>query len=210
MKEFAQTKNIYLREIAINITILSLFDSMKVRLAFLFLAIASLSACGKAPSYPIEPHIEFKSVATTNSIIYSSNGTPIYTPDTLTVTFTDGDGDISVYGNPGDSSLCVNPCAFEIGDTSCFKISSKNVFVIDSRDTCVSTYSTANITTDGNYPGLSGEIKILHKIFMKKCFVPAVTCVPETVTFKIRIKDRAGHLSNEVETVPITVEVRNL
>ncbi len=183
---------------------------MKVRFIFLFFAIASISACVKAPSYPIEPQIEFVSVATTNSIIYLNGGVPVYVPDTITISFTDGDGDISVYDNPADSLLCIDPCAYADGDTSCINIASKNVFVVDSRDTCIATYNTAYIEPQGKFESISGEIKILHKIFMKKCFVPAVTCAPETVTFKIRIKDRAGHLSNEIETVPITVEVRDL
>jgi hypothetical protein len=183
---------------------------MKPRYVLLFLLIASISACVKAPSYPIEPHIEFKSVASTSSIIYMNGTTPIYIPDTLTVSFTDGDGDISVYSDPADTSLCVNPCNYADGDTSCLNIKSMNVFVVDSRDTCIATYYTADIEPQGKVEGLSGEIKIRHVIHLKKCLAPSVSCPQETVKFKIRIKDRAGHLSNEVETVPITVEVRNL
>jgi hypothetical protein len=183
---------------------------MKLFFALLLLIIASLSGCVKAPSYPIEPKIEYKSVASTASVIYMDGGTPIYVADTIIVSFTDGDGDISVYDDPADSNLCVDPCAYAEGDTSCVNIKSKNVFIVDSRDGCIATYNTGFIEPQGKFQSLSGEIKILHKIFLKQCLAPSVSCPRETVTFKIRIKDRAGHLSNEVETVPITVEVQNL
>src|SRR4051812_19505364 len=113
---------------------------MKLRFALLFLVIASISACVKAPSYPIEPVITFKSVASSESVIYMNGTIPIYIADTLTVSFTDGDGDISVYGDPSDSNLCVDPCAYRRGDTSCLNIKSKNVFIVDSRDSCIATY----------------------------------------------------------------------
>src|SRR6476620_5134635 len=127
---------------------------MKIRYALLFLALASISACVKAPSYPIEPQIEFKSVASTTSIIYLSGGSLVYIADTITVGFTDGDGDISVYDDPADTSLCVNPCAYAEGDTSCLTIKSKNVFVIDSRDDCVTTYNTGYIEPKGKFQSL--------------------------------------------------------
>jgi hypothetical protein len=182
---------------------------MKPWFAILFVTV-SISSCVRAPSYPIEPQIEFVSVGSTNSIIYLGNDGPIYVADTITISFTDGDGDISVYNDPADSSLCVNGCSYADGDTSCLNIRSKNVFIVDSRDTCIATYNTGFIEPKGKFIALSGEIKILHKIFLKKCLTPDISCPKETVTFKIRIKDRAGHLSNEVETVPIAVEVRNL
>ena len=186
---------------------------MKIVCLPLSMAIMLLSSCIRAPVYPIEPNIEFKSVSDSRSIIYiDQNGNAIYVPDTLTISFTDGDGDIATFDNPADTALCVDPCSYADGDTSCLSISSKNIFLIDSRDTCIATYSSANIEPQGKFDGISGEILILHTIYMKgsACFTPSPACPKETVRFKIRIKDTAGHLSNEVETSPITVEVLSL
>lgn len=168
---------------------------MKARLA-IFLLIATLSGCIKAPEYPVEPIIEFKSVS--SSYVYSGR------TDTITVSFTDGDGDIGV--TPSDGDTC-NLCSLKYGDSTCLHLSGFNVFIIDSRDTCIGTYASANIETSGKYKALSGEISIITAIDSKKCFAtPDPNCPLDTAVYSVIVRDRAGHLSNIVQTTPIVVD----
>ena len=169
---------------------------MKGQFLLLLVYIAALSSCVKEPSYPIEPVIEFKSV----SADYINAGMA----DTITVSFTDGDGDIGV--NPAADDSC-DFCALKNGDSTCLRLSSFNVFIIDSRDTCVGTYASANIESSGKYKALSGEISIITAVDSKKCFaVPDPTCPNETFFYWVVIRDKAGHLSNIVRTSDITVD----
>jgi len=162
----------------------------------LLFLLALISSCIKPPTFPIEPHIEFKSVS--SNYVYSG-----YT-DTLIVSFTDGDGDIGV--SPSSNDSC-DLCALKHGDSTCFNLSGFNVFLIDSRDTCISTYASANIQTGSKYADISGEIVIIATIDSKKCFAaPMPGCPKDTVVYSILIKDKAGHKSNIVQTTPIIVD----
>ena len=174
------------------------FVVMKGKFLILLVFIAALSSCVKEPSYPIEPVIEFKSVS--NDYVYAGQA------DTITITFTDGDGDIGVTPNGNDNC---NLCGLREGDSTCLRMSGFNVFIIDSRDTCVGTYASANIESSGKYKALSGEISIITAVDSKKCFaVPDPSCPVETFHYYVVIRDKAGNLSNIIRTSDITVDPR--
>lgn len=178
--------------------ILSLLSRVKIRLVILFFVLGGISACVKGPSYPVEPHIEFKSVS--SSHLFSGYA------DTITVSFTDGDGDIGVYASSSDSC---DQCSFKHGDTSCLFMHSFNVFMIDSRDTCVSYFASATISSDSKFKGISGTIDIIRAIDSKKCLVvPDPSCPLDTVVYTIILRDMANHFSNRVKTSPIVVDGR--
>lgn len=142
------------------------------------------------------PAIEFKSVSTE----YLKSGSI----DTITFTFTDGDGDIGV--NPSSADTC-NQCGLKTGDSSCLRMGGFNIFLIDSRDTCVATYASANIEPSGKYDDLSGEISVVRAVDSKKCFAPPTPgCPKDTVIYTIILRDKAYHYSNAVKTVPIIVD----
>ena len=171
---------------------------MKIHFLILFFILAGISACVKGPSYPVEPHIEFKSVS--SSFLKSGYA------DTLTVSFTDGDGDIGVLNSSDDSC---DQCSFKRGDTSCLFMQSFNVFMIDSRDTCVSYFASATITSDSKFKGISGTIDIIRAIDSKKCLViPDPNCALDTVVYTIIIRDLANHFSNRVQSLPIVIDPR--
>lgn len=175
---------------------MSLFDSMQIRLIIVFLILASVSACVKAPEYPIVPAIQFKSV--TSSSLKSGM------LDTLIFSFTDGDGDISVRAS--DADTC-NQCGLKTGDSTCLRMNGFNVFLIDSRDTCVGTYASPDVEPVGNYKAIAGEIQVIRAIDSKKCFiVPSPGCPLDTVVYTIILRDRAGHFSNAIKTTPILVD----
>lgn len=168
---------------------------MKQGLSILII-LCVLSGCVKPPTYPSEPQIEFKSVS--SNYVYSG-----YT-DTITISFTDGEGDFGVTESPDDSC---DFCSLKTGDSACLSLKGFNVFLIDHRDTCISTYASANIETGSKYDDISGEIVIITAVDSKKCFAPPQPgCPKDTVVYSILIKDKAGHRSNIVQTTPIIVD----
>ncbi len=171
---------------------------MKMHFIFLILLISSLSACVKAPSYPIEPHIEFKSVS--SSYVYSGK------VDTISFSFTDGDGDIGVIRRDGDSC---DQCSLQHGDSACLRMQSFNVFLIDSRDDCVTYFASPYVVNTSKFPGISGYFEVIRGIDSKKCLnIPDPTCPLDTVSYTIVLRDMAGHFSNLTTTTPIVVDPR--
>lgn len=190
MEIFCAVKN------AINKAILSLFGSMNLKLFAVLSVVATLSACVKAPSYPIIPAIEFKSVS--SSLIKSGYS------DTITFTFTDGDGDIGVTPSAADSC---DQCSLKNGDSTCLHLNGFNVFLIDSRDNCVGIFASPDVDFNGQYNAISGEVLVITAIDSKQCFtVPDPNCKLDTVVYTILLRDKAGHFSNTINTVPIYVD----
>ncbi len=161
---------------------------MKIQLLSALLLILAAS-CVKRPDYPIEPVIEF--VGINKQAI--AQGSPSAALDTLAITFgfTDGDGDLGY----SDGTL--------------------DIFLTDSRDGFEETLKLPVIPSQGTGNGVSGEItiRIFNKPFNICCTYPTgqVPCTPSTVfpidtfSYAIRIRDRAGHFSNSVQTDRITI-----
>ena len=187
---------------------MSLFDSMKARYLLILLVFAVISGCVKGPTYPIVPAIEFKSVSANNyHILYTSADVIDYPKDTIIITFTDGDGDIGPTNNGIDSC---NFCGLKNGDTTCLNLRNVNVFMIDSRDSCLVTNRTADVEPIAtSYKAISGQILVVVALDMKRadCFTPTPSCSPDTLSYSIFIKDKAGHYSNVVKTSKITIDV---
>lgn len=140
--------------------------------------------CLDAPNYPDEPFIEF---------LGSSKDTllqGIFQEDSLTISFRfeDGDGDIGRTDQEPEN----------------------NIFFIDERTgTLDNTFGIPTIPEDGAGNGVEGEVRIL--LFSTCCIYQdgSDPCMPndqfplDTVQYRIYIKDRAGHKSNEILTSPI-------
>lgn len=165
---------------------------MKQLTIFLFsaaLVAMILASCVKRPDYPIEPVLNF--IGMNKQII--AQGSPSAAADTLAITFgfTDGDGDL---GHP-DGTL--------------------DIFLTDSRDGFEETLKLPVIPEQGSGNGISGEITVLvfNKPFNICCTYPngQVPCTPSTVfptdtfSYSIRIRDRAGHFSNSVQSERVTI-----
>lgn len=149
-------------------------------LAVLFSSL--LFYCVKPPDYPDEPVITYKSMTRTTL----RQGTGTFDTTHVTITFTDGDGDL---GN--EDSL--------------------DVFVFDGRDQFLkSKFRLPFIPPEGSGNGISGEIKL--RLNTSCCIFPGNVLPPcspstdfptDTLVYEIYIKDRAGHESNRVKTAPI-------
>jgi len=148
----------------------------------------ALQFCVKAPNYPKEPVIEFLSLS--KNIMRQ----PILGADTLlvSISFTDGDGDLGT----------------EI-------ISDTSIIITDGRDSkLVQSRGIPLIEQQGAGNGISGEIYFdltstcciyVEPVSGQKRSCENVPISADSVFYKIRIKDRAGNLSNEITTPWITL-----
>ena len=149
--------------------------------------ISLFSACVKEKTFPPQPVIEFKQ--------YISHG--LDSADCI-IAFKDGDGDIGIL--PDDT---ITPNDFKM------KYLYKDVDgifkpfdVIDTTaamDTLFYSYRVPNLTPDGQYKALDGEIRA--KLRAAPIYFPG----HHTVKFEITLRDRAGHVSNMVSTNEISV-----
>ncbi|MES2592314.1 MAG: hypothetical protein V4608_10545 [Bacteroidota bacterium] len=156
-----------------------------IYISFLLVCIGA-SSCVKEKQFPPQPVIKFEKFTA-----YGNDSADCI------ITFQDGDGDIGIL--PGDA---ISP------DDLKMKYLYKgpgNVFMpVDSSfgttqfDTLFYSYRVPNITPDGQYKALDGEIKI--KLRTAPLFGPHTV-----VKFEIVLKDRAGNKSNMVTTNEILV-----
>ncbi len=156
--------------------------NIKISIFILLCSIGILS-CYKTPTYPVEPAIEFVSYNVNQPYIVGDTGI-------IRLSFTDGDGDI---GNASSSST----------DSNCFVYKS---FVPGF----LYPYVIPFIPKKGTTPGISGFIDLKLSSPKGGLFDPTSCLVLkhplDTVTFTIQIKDRAGHLSNTINTPPLVVQ----
>ena len=158
-----------------------------IYISFLLVIIGtSISSCVKEKKFPPQPAIVFEKFVT-----YGHDSADCF------ITFKDGDGDIGILA--GDAT---SPDDLKM--KYLFKDSGGIFQPIDSSfgttpfDTLFYSYRVPNITPDGQYKALDGEIKI--KLRTAPLFGPHTV-----VKFEITLRDRAGHRSNMVETNEIIV-----
>jgi hypothetical protein len=166
------------------------------QLLFIMVGIAAITNflvyCVKPPEYPDEPVITFVSVTPDNILQrpFFKQPDTVYTD--LKFTFTDGDGDLG------------------------FNDTTVSIVIRDLRSPQLpKDYRFPMVDPQGAGNGISGEVTVR---------VPVSCCIPDpidgiqlppcdtnsisnqlldTLIYSIRIKDRAGHWSNEINTGPI-------
>lgn len=147
-----------------------------------------LLSCVKEKDFPVTPVIAFKQY-----FKYSNDSAD------CVITFKDGDGDIGI--KPEDTS---SPNDFTL--KYLYKDTTDGQFkpfdAIDSTsamDTLFYSYRVPNLTPEGQYKALDGEIRA--KLRAAPIYYPLHT----VVKFEIRLRDRAGHLSNIITTDEINL-----
>ena len=156
-------------------------------ISFVFLILAAgLNSCVKEKNFPVEPAIEFK-----NYVLYGHDSADCI------IKFKDGDGDIGVMDGDTVPDLRMKYFYF---DTVSMAYQPYDQTVADTTfDTLIYTYLIPNITPDGQYKALDGEIKV------KLRAAPIYGIGHQKVKFEINLTDRAGHMSNTVTTNEIIV-----
>lgn len=151
-------------------------------------SILLLSSCVKEKEFPTTPIIKF--------LYYSS-----YTSDSAdcVISFTDGDGDIGIFDYDTASSN-------DFKMKYLYKDTIDNIFkpfdanpATPKMDTLFYSYRVPNLTPDGQYKALDGEIRA--KLRAAPIYYPT----HKTVKFEITLRDRTGNISNKVETTEISV-----
>lgn len=100
--------------------------------------------------------------------------------DSLTIkfSFTDGDGDLGLSTTETGSNVCLYDS--RLANNFCYE------------------YRIPYIEPRGTVKAISGDVSIV---------VPSITCIPghvtDTLTYRIQITDRAGHVSNSITTPQI-------
>ena len=146
----------------------------------------SITSCVKEKQFPPQPFIEFEKF-----VSYGNDSADCF------IKFKDGDGDIGLLAGDAVSDD-------DLKMKYLFKNNNGVFTPVDSSfgtlkfDTLFYSYRVPNITPDGQYKALDGQIKI--KLRTAPLFGPHAI-----VKFEITLKDRAGNISNMVTTNEITV-----
>lgn len=156
-------------------------------LLLFFVFTIGIVACVKEKNFPPQPVIEFNRFD-----LYGHDSANCY------IKFKDGDGDVGLL-----SSDVTSPDDLKM--KYLYKDTATGLFLpVDSSfgtaqfDTLFYTYRVPNLTPQGQYKALDGEIKI--KLRSSPLFGPH-----QIVKFDIRLTDRAGNKSNIVSTDEINV-----
>lgn len=145
-----------------------------------------LAGCLKTEEFPVEPRITFKSYA--------------QFPDSasLTISFTDGDGDIGL--DQGDTLAPFDPGSTYYHNLFLDYYRRVNGEWVLQEFTLPLYYRVPRITPTGQNKALEGDIAV--------ALVPVV--LPQqpgdTVRFSVKLADRALHMSNTVYSDDIVVE----
>jgi len=149
------------------------------RIAYFILVLILFHSCKNEPIFPIEPKIEFISVEP--AVIQDFGDVEIK------LSYTDGDGDL---GN-------------EEADSTNFNLFLKDLrpgLPINGYDGILK-YNIPNLTTDTKKPSIQGTINInVLSLLRLQATKPA-----DTLAFEIWIQDRAGNISNTIQTKPIII-----
>ncbi len=146
----------------------------------------TLIGCNQKTDFDVVPSIDYKGINKTEVV----QGREVNDSIFISISFKDGDGDLG------------------------FENNKSNIFLKDSRDGFVTSYSSPVVPESGAENGIEGTITILlNTLFNVCCYFPdgmdpctASTTYPtDTVSYTITIEDRAGHISNAVTTPPIII-----
>lgn len=155
---------------------------------FLGLGLAAFS-CVQPPDYPTEPEIEYIGF---NTLTFPQGG-PNAPADTLILqfAFTDGDGDLG------------------------FDDSTIDIFLTDSRTGFEEIRKLPVIPEEGVGNGISGEITLRFPNQPTQiccliedeqgCKGPIEGAPVDTFSYRVQIQDRAGNLSNAIQTETVTL-----
>lgn len=154
---------------------------------FSLVGLILVSSCVKEKNFPPEPEIEFVS--------YTAYG--IDSADCV-ISFKDGDGDIGILeGDTAAKDDFKLKYLYKGADSQFHPFDM--IDTTPEMDTLFYSYRVPDITPEGQYKALEGQIKA--KLRSSPVYFPG----HQVVKFEIRLTDRAGHQSNTVTTNEIVI-----
>lgn len=156
---------------------------------YLLFSLLFIASCVSAPEFPIEPILTFERV---NKDQIRALGVGLVDSIEIQFSFTDGDGDIS---QPNGDSI--------------------DIFLTDSRVNIPQSFSIPMIPVEGTGNGISGDIFITVVNTTGICCIIDGELCPQnprlpvdTFSYAIQIRDRAGNMSNRIQTSPVNILCR--
>ncbi len=167
-------------------------------LLILFILVAFISSCVKEKNFPSAPVITFKDI--TNKKVSTTDGLTTLSGIDCTIKFTDGDGDVGVSStDPIPDLKVVYQFKGIDGKFHPYDNSTTSGF-----DTLNFPYRIPDITPQGQYKALEGEIKIQLRGEPLFPFYPLVPLQNATFRLAIIMRDRANHYSDWVYSDEVT------
>lgn len=164
------------------------------RYSLLLLPVLFFAACVNPPDFPDEPVITYVGISK-NSIRQFNESNQVLDSIIIQFSFTDGDGDLSLRND-----------------------SFSDIFLNDSRlEALITPFNVPLIPTEGTGNGISGDIFITLINSSGVCCIRdrgnglrdicfTDTSFPlDTFRYNIQIMDRAGNMSNIIQTEPIQI-----
>ena len=162
--------------------------------ALALFALITMLSCKKPTEYPLEPILTFKSVYVKQDV--PGIDSKVY----VTISFTDGDGDIGYY--PRESGQ--NASVFDDPSSPYY-----NNFIVKTwiRRSGTWTEDTTNVSARLPYMTPQGVNKALKGDIQRELTLPP-QLNSDTLKYDIYIWDRSFHKSNTVTTSPVVVTTR--
>jgi hypothetical protein len=156
----------------------------KILLIPVLFVLLILSACVKEQTYPVEPVIKFAQYGVLEDVNnYDSLGL-------LTVSYTDGDGDIGLYDY--DS---VEPYKYNFYLKFFQMVNGQLTEIVPADPDLGFNARIPILTPSGRNKNIKGEISIVIQLTYARLMLQS-----DTIAFEVYIKDRALHQSNTVQT----------
>ncbi len=156
----------------------------KIVWIFFIAGLIIFSSCTKFEEYPIIPHIEFVSFATIHNVQQQDS------LGYITISYTDGDGDIGLTSEENTPPYQYN-FFLDIYE-NINGVQQKIVF----SDTSITFNSRIPVLTpDGINKSIKGEIEMELELYIMTPFLDS-----DTISFEIYIMDRALNKSNVIHT----------
>lgn len=146
------------------------------RLLILILPLLALASCDDSPVFPVTPEISFLTISPSESEQFTTDGLQ------LRLRYQDGDGDLGYEGQEKTTNLFVTDLRAAFANNP-------------ARTTA---YSIPSLTPDTRKPSIQGEITVTM-------LTPPWEPSEEPLVFEVYMVDRAGNVSNVIQTDPITV-----
>lgn len=164
---------------------------MRIILTFLVLFFLVLSSCMKEKEFPVEPRIAFKDFT---KVIIPPDSIPQLL--ILSISFTDGDGDIGL-----DSTMIDSPYDFNLF-IDIYKMTNGQLeTIVISGDTVNFNGRIPIVAENPDNKPIEGVIEYNFDYLMLR-----EGLLNDTVAFDVSIKDRALHQSNTIRTPLIIID----
>jgi hypothetical protein len=159
----------------------------KISVFLLISLLASLTACIKEEQYPLEPRIEFGSFATAKDITGKDS------LGAISISYTDGDGNIGLYSWDTIEPLKYN---FYLKFMQLVNNQLVEVKPVDTSEKGINFNSRIPILTPvGRNKNIKGDITMYLELYFARQALQS-----DTIAFEIYIKDRALNESNVINT----------